>query len=283
MAFNSPLRYPGGKNKLSKFISAICIKNNITTHYIEPYAGGAAIALHLLFNGYVKNITINDMDRSVYAFWYTVLNNTQKLCNRIEQTKITVKNWYDIKEIQRDKQNASLFDLGFSTFFLNRTNYSGILGGGMLGGVDQNGKNKIDCRFNKKELITRIKKIQKYKKHIHLSNYDALYLVKNIQKKINHKNILYYFDPPYYVKGASLYMNYYKTKDHEELAKTIKKIKNAKWIMTYDNTPKIIDLYRDYRKKKYTLYHTANQIHRGKEILFFSNNLKQISLNFMHN
>ena len=273
---NSPLRYPGGKNKLSKFIASICMENNISDHYVEPYAGGSAVALHLLFNRYVKKVTINDMDRSIYAFWYSILNNTKKFCNRIEQTKVTIKNWHEEKEIQKNKNDESLFDLGFSTFFLNRTNYSGIIDGGVLGGVGQQSQYKIDCRFNKKDLIDRIEKISKFKNKIQISNMDALILINKNQKRSFKKNILYYFDPPYYIKGMSLYMNYYKNNDHENLAKTIKKIQGSRWIMTYDNTPKILNLYKHYKNKKYSLYHTANYIHRGKEILFFSKNINHI-------
>ena len=85
--FYSPLRYPGGKNKLSKFISKICIDNNINGHYVEPYAGGASVALHLLIENRIKKITINDYDRSIYAFWHSVLWDTNKLCGLIEKNR----------------------------------------------------------------------------------------------------------------------------------------------------------------------------------------------------
>ena len=151
MTFNSPLRYPGGKSKLEKFVASVCDLNNITDHYIEPYAGGASIALHLLFNGHVKRVTINDLNLSLYAFWNSVLNHAEKFCTLIENTEIDIKNWKQLKGIQKNK-TANLFELGFSTFFLNRTNHSGILDGGIIGGVNQNGKYKIGCRFNKKKI-----------------------------------------------------------------------------------------------------------------------------------
>ena len=200
MTFNSPLRYPGGKNKLSRFIASICEKNDVTGHYVEPYAGGASVALYLLLNGYVEEITINDLDRSVYAFWHSILNHPLKFCNRIENVDITIKNWKKFKKIQNNKKRSSLFELGFSTFFLNRTNYSGILNGGMIGGINQISDYAIDCRFNKKELIQRIKRISKYKNKIHIHNLDALSLIKKIQRKSINQNMIFYFDPPYYFK-----------------------------------------------------------------------------------
>ena len=278
MTFYSPLRYLGGKNKLAKFIAAICHENGITDHYVEPYAGGASVALHLLFNNYVKHITINDLDKSIYAFWYAVLHNNKKLCNRIEKTPITIENWKAAKKIQKNKNTAPLFELGFSTFFLNRTNYSGVINGGMLGGINQNGRYLIDCRFNKKELIRRIKAIGKKKDKINLRNMDAVKLIKDIQNSPEYAKTIYYFDPPYYLKGASLYMNHYKSDDHKILANVIRKIKKAKWLVTYDNVPQIIDIYGSNQSRKYMLYHSAHRIHKGREIMIFSKNLKQIPM-----
>ena len=274
--FYSPLRYPGGKNKLAKFIAKICVDNQINGHYVEPYAGGASVALYLLLENKVVEITINDFDRSVYAFWHSVIKNTKKLCDLIENTEITLENWEKAKEIQRNKKKAKLLDLGFSTFFLNRTNISGILNAGLIGGKSQNGKYKMDCRFNKKELIKKIKVIAKQKKRIHLYNLDALELIKKIQADHQELQTIFYFDPPYYLKGQSLYINYYKHEDHEEVSEAIKQIKNIHWIVSYDNTAEIKKIYKWVSKNKqreYSLIHTALFAREGKEILFFSKNL----------
>jgi DNA adenine methylase len=273
MKFYSPLRYPGGKNKLAKFIALICEKNNINGHYIEPYAGGASVALHLLINGYVKEITINDLDRAIFAFWYSILNDTENFCNKIRDTDITVKNWEKFKAINKDKNKASLFDLGFATFFLNRTNYSGIIDGGIIGGVDQKGNYKIDCRFNKEDLIERIELIARYKNSINLYNLDALDLIDKIQEEKGNKNSIFYFDPPYYLKGPSLYMNHYKKDDHKEVSKKIQRMRDVKWIVSYDNTPEIKKLYLNSKKKEYSFFHTAYEIREGREILFSSEGL----------
>lgn len=273
MKFYSPLRYPGGKNRLAKFIALICEKNNINGHYVEPYAGGTSVALYLLLNKYVKEITINDFDKAIYAFWYAILNDTEKFFRKIKRTKITIENWKKFKAVQSNKGNATLFGLGFSTFFLNRTNRSGVINGGAIGGEAQDGKYKIDCRFNKKDLIERIKLIVSHKRNIHLYNLDALELIKKIQRENINRNTIFYFDPPYYLKGPSLYMNYYNKDDHEKVSEEIKKIRNARCIVSYDNVPEIKKLYLNLKKREYTVKHTAYEIREGKEILFFSNNL----------
>jgi len=271
MRFYSPLRYPGGKNKLSKFIASICKENNIDGHYVEPYAGGASIALHLLFNGHVGEVTINDYDKAIYAFWYSVLKDTEKFCRKIRNTEVSIKSWRKQKKIQNNKDNEkNLLKLGFSTFFLNRTNYSGIVDGGMIGGALQSGEYKIYCRFNKEELIDRIRFIAIHRKHIHLENLDALDLVRKIKKN---KNTVFYFDPPYYLKGPSLYMDHYEHSDHKSVSAKIRKIKNARWIVSYDNTPEIKKMYASCFKKEFTFFHTAYKARVGKEVLFFSDNI----------
>lgn len=272
--FYSPLRYPGGKNRLAKSIAKICIENNINGHYIEPYAGGASIALNLLIEKKIKRITINDYDRSIYAFWYCVLNRTNKLCSLIKNTEINIVNWRKQKNVQKQKNEIDLLKLGFSAFFLNRTNYSGIINAGAIGGLAQKGIYKIDCRFNKIELIKKIKLIAKYKKQIKLYNLDAVKLIKNQRRNPNKEKAIFYFDPPYYLKGSSLYMNYYKKNEHKKVSEEIRKIKNAHWIITYDDNEEIRKIYQWVNKNiEYQLKHFAYKAKLGKELMFFSDSL----------
>lgn len=272
--FYSPLRYPGGKNRLSAFIARLCVDNKINGHYVEPYSGGASVALFLLFEGFVEKITINDKDRSIYAFWHSVLNNRKKLCLMIENAEFTIEEWRKQYEIQTRKKSANLLKLGFSTFYLNRTNRSGIIKAGVMGGVEQKGNFKMDCRFNKEVLISRINKIAKNKKNIRLYKKDAIKLIDKIQIEAENENVIFYFDPPYYLKASSLYMNYYKDKNHENVSNKIKSIKNIKWVVSYDNVDEIKKLYVGYSKKEFSFKHMAYESREGKEILFFSKNLE---------
>jgi DNA adenine methylase len=275
MKHYSPLRYPGGKNKLSAFIAKICIDNKINGHYVEPYSGGASVALFLLLEGFVSRITINDKDRSIYAFWHSVLNNSEALCNLIEQIEFTIPEWRIQKEVQTRKEKASLLELGFSTFYLNRTNRSGIINAGVIGGIEQNGNYLMDCRFNKYELIERIKAIAKRRKDIRLYKKDAIKLIDKIQNEATDNNVIFYFDPPYYLKASTLYMNHYQDDNHKIVSEKIKAIRNIKWIVSYDNVPQIKELYSDCLRKEYSFKHTAYNSRDGQEILFFSSRLKQ--------
>lgn len=266
----SPLRYPGGKNCIFPFVSNFFYENNlIGINYAEPYAGGAGLALRLLFEEYVNKIYINDFDKSIYAFWVTVLNNTDKFCDWIENVEISIENWQAFKAIQTDLNNASTFELAKSTFFLNRTNISGVIKGGVIGGQKQRGKYKIDARFNKTDLISKIQRIHSFKKRIILSNSDGIKFVKNIEKK--QEDIFLYLDPPYYKKGADLYMNFYRDQDHQKLAKYVKRL-HKRWMISYDNQDFILNLYAQEPKLIYQLSQcTSNRT--GDEILIFSNKL----------
>lgn len=274
MDFFSPLRYPGGKGKVSDFFQKVFLANNILDGtYVEPYVGGGSVALSLLFNEYVQNIIINDKDKSIYAFWHSVICDTESLCRLIFNTPVTMEIWQKQKEIQKNKENSGLLELGFSTFFLNRTNRSGILSGGVIGGNEQTGNYKIDARYKKQELINRIEHISEYAERIQIFNEDAVTLTQRLQN-ILPNNTLFYFDPPYYVKGKGLYLNYYNDEDHQNIANTIANIGNQKWIVTYDCVPFITNLYNRYRQKRFELNYSANKVSKGKEIMIFSDDLE---------
>jgi len=268
--FYSPLRYPGGKNCIFSFTSSFFYENDLLgCSYAEPYAGGSGLALRLLFEGYVEHIYINDLDKFIYSFWKTILNHSDEFCSWIDKVEVTIKNWDTFKKIQQNCDKYNEFELAQSAFFLNRTNISGVLKGGVIGGKEQKGKYKINARFNKSDLIERIHNISNVSNRITISNLDGLKFIKEMDKK--KEEIFIYLDPPYYQKGFDLYMNFYKENDHKKLSKAVNKI-SKKWMVSYDNQEFIINLYKEHRKIKYRLSQSAsNRI--GDEIIVFSNSL----------
>ncbi len=265
--FCSPLRYPGGKNCIFPFVSRLFYENGLLgSAYAEPYAGGAGLALRLLFEEYVERIYINDLDRSIYAFWSSVLKSPDQFCNWIENVDVSIDSWHKYKAIQNEAKSEDLWELAKSTFFLNRTNVSGVIKGGVIGGYSQNGKYKIDARFRKSDLIARIEKIAQFKNRIAVSNLDGLAFVRKMDRKT--EDIFIYLDPPYYQKGADLYMNFYSKKDHEHLSNYIHKMRK-KWMVSYDHHDFIHNLYASEKKIVYRLSQSAsNRV--GDEILIFS-------------
>ncbi|WP_421988542.1 DNA adenine methylase [Roseococcus sp.] len=270
MQFNAPLRYPGGKARLSQYVIDLMKLNNLVGgHYVEPYAGGAAIGLTLLYLEYANHIHLNDLNRAVFAFWHSVLNETEELCRRIKDRPITLDERKKQKSIQLDKSSSGV-DLGFSTFFLNRTNRSGIISGGVIGGNNQIGEWKIDARYKKDDLIDRIQKISAYRSRITLTNLDAEIYINDILPNLPDKTLVY-LDPPYYTKGKKLYQNHYKHGDHAGIARSVASIRQ-KWIVSYDNTKEITDLYSAYEQEHFSLVWSARSRYEGAEIMIFGPN-----------
>ena len=277
----SPLRYPGGKACIFKFMTKLFEENNLVgIDYAEPYAGGAGLALKLMMEEYVGDIYINDLDPSIYAFWNAILTRPDDFCKWIEDVPVTVEQWHYYKKIHSDYKTVDSFELAKSTFFLNRTNVSGVITGGIIGGIKQEGKYKIGVRFNKQDLISRIYDISMFSKRIHLYNMDGVDFVKDLERM--RRSIFIYLDPPYYKKGSELYMNAFQDEDHRILATNVKKLKKN-WIISYDNQDFIVQLYEEEPKVMYQLSQcTSNRI--GDEVVIFDKRLhKENSISQLKN
>ncbi|RZJ81424.1 MAG: DNA adenine methylase [Flavobacterium sp.] len=273
----SPLRYPGGKACLTSFITNLANRNGVNGGtYIELYAGGAGAALNLLYNGVFNRIHINDYDYSIYSFWHSVLHETTAFIKLIEDTPVNLEEWRRQKAIFSEGRNNDQLTLGFSTFYLNRTNRSGIIfKAGPIGGYEQKGNYLIDVRFNKKGLIERINKIASFAQYIHLTNDDATEIIRDISQI--HDNLgssFLYLDPPYYYKGKQLYLNNYGHEGHQSLANEMAQVNaDLKWLISYDNANEIIEMYPHKNLATFNLNYTLQEKRFGSELLIFSDNL----------
>lgn len=269
----SPLRYPGGKGKLARFVADVIRLNGLEDGlYVEPYAGGAAVALELLLTGVVRRIAINDFSRPVYTFWVAVLEHPQELARLIRETAVSMETRDRAKRVLLGG-DAHGMDLAFATFFLNRTNRSGILNGGAIGGIDQTGPWKIDARYNKEELIYRISKISKMRRRISLTNLDAIEFISS-QNSTWPSRTLVYLDPPYYEKGRDLYYNFYNHQDHVAVALAAAQLRHVRWMVSYDDVAPIHLMYEQAPCLRYTIGYSARERGRGTEAMFFSAGLQ---------
>lgn len=271
--YKTPLRYPGGKQRLAPFIREILEKNGLSGgEYAEPYAGGAGIAIDLLLSGKVRRIHLNDSSRAVYSFWYSILHHTDAFCRRIKTSPMTVGEWRRQKAILAQPSKATVLDLGYSLFFLNRCNRSGIPAGGLIGGLGQEGKWKMDARFPRQELVARIRAIAAKKSDIVVKNWDA---EKFIRKHIPllPKNSLIYCDPPYFHQARRLYLNHYKPSDHARIAMVIQRELRLPWLVSYDGVAEIRNFYSKRKSFIYDLQYHAGRAYKGKEIFVFSDDL----------
>ena len=274
MPFYTPLRYPGGKRRLLAFVARLLEINQLwNVQYVEPCAGGASLALALLYEEHASRIHINDLSRPVFAFWHTALNDTEHLCRRIEDTPITMDEWYRQRAVYENSEVCDLSDLGFATFFLNRTNRSGIIGGGVIGGKKQTGKWKIDSRFTKEELIRRIRRVGRFRNRIHVYQQDALDFTNNIVAGLE-GNVLAFYDPPYIEKGNLLYLDNYELAGHHRLANRLQRL-NHPWIVTYDYAAAVTNnLFPNSRCLSFELSYSAQHRGRGREAMFIANRLQ---------
>lgn len=273
---DTPLRYPGGKTKLYKKISTLINLNMNKKNciYVEPFAGGSGLALRLLFRENVDYLVLNDIDYGIYSFWNSCLNHTDELCQMINDCNITIENWNIQKAIYNSPKTFSKLQVGFATFFLNRCNVSGVIKGGVIGGIDQHGKYKIDARFNKDELINKIQKIGQYRDRIEFHNMDADIFLRNRLSMYNCTELFLNIDPPYVKKGAMLYENSFNLNDHTQLFNTIQSLDyNYKWVVTYDECDFISSLYHNFRQEIITLNYSAGKTKSGNEYIIYGNSI----------
>lgn len=270
-SFVTPLRYPGGKGRLGAWLAELLEHNGLTGGlYVEPYAGGAGAAMYLLANDHVERIAINDIDPVVHAFWWAVLNDTERLVDLVMETPVTMDTWHQQREVIATAAQHDLTTLGFATFFLNRTNRSGMIKGGVIGGQKQAGKYLIDARYKKEQLGGRIARIGAMRDRIHLFNVDALALLNHPELDLNCRSLVY-LDPPYYEKGSQLYRNHYKPDDHQEIAQAVMAI-NTPWLVTYDNCDEIKALYSEAQGVEFSLHYSTHMLRpKATEAMFYGN------------
>lgn len=289
----TPFRYPGGKTQLYDFVNHTLEINNIKHGtYVEPFAGGSGISIKLLANHDVENIWMNDYDPSIFSVWYAILNSPSELISllmtapfdysdtKTDDTK-NIEFWKNVKTIhETEKHNPYSIQNAFSTLFLNRTNRSGIITGGPVGGFTQ-ANIKISSRYNKETLKSKIEAIYAMRDHITLTNFDSISNGDEF-KSLDTSSTFIFFDPPYFNQGSNLYYSSFDEIDHIKMRETIESLSNYKSITTYDNTNEIKDIYNGFPQKyEYSLNYSANNKRRGKfkEVMFANSNTKLESFN----
>ena len=266
--FFSPLRYPGGKGKVEPFMELLIKQaGHFGGTYVEPFAGGAGIALELLEKEIVNEIVINDLDKGIYSFWRAILTETNRFIDDIRNVELTVNEWNRQRQVIDDCRRYS-YELGFATFYMNRTNRSGIIKGGVIGGMEQAGIWKMNARFNREGLIERINKIAEKKRHIHLYNKDVSSFVLNYLPRYQ-QNAFVYFDPPYFEKGKQLYLNFFSYNDHVRIERMINNHVNCDWVITYDDVKEIADIYQNHILRRIDLNYSVAVKRKASEIIVF--------------
>ena len=274
-ATETPLRYPGGKSQVYEQIASILSLNNVSQRtYVEPFAGGAGLALKLLLRGDVPAIVLNDIDPAIANFWLTVLSTPNYLCDRLVETPVDVSSWFEQRAIYEDDSLKWTPQHAFATLFLNRTSRSGILRGGPIGGRSQSGSTKIDARLTPvtiKNLRSKIEKISRYRDRITIHSKDAVELLQDLSHEKDEYFI--YADPPYITKGAALYHNSFTQEDHRRFGAAVMEC-HCPFIVSYDEHPLACEIYERLRMRPLVLRYSLNRRQRTQEYLFFSRDLQ---------
>ena len=264
----SPLRYPGGKSALAGLFADIIADLALTTPvYVEPYAGGAGAGIALLREGVVDKLVVNDIDPAVHAFWVAITEHNAEFVDRVHNVELTVEEWRHQRDVYRASHEDDLVELGFAFFYLNRTNRSGVLNAGVIGGQDQTGNYKIDARFNRDTLAERLASIGDLAARIEVSDLDGRSVIRNYQ---DDPSAFLYIDPPYVQAGSQLYLNAFEGRDHEALAQVVHQVAAAHWLMTYDNATLIQRLYADRFQCLLEMNYSARYPGRARELLIAS-------------
>ena len=267
----TPIRYPGGKTKLYPEIRAILEMNDLLGRpYAELFAGGAGLAIKLLLKGDVSSIVINDYDRAVYCMWDAIVNHAEEMCEFIDSAVLDIETWKKVRDMYQNHDGVGDFELGKAAFYLNRTNVSGILSGGVIGGLEQTGNYKMDVRFNRKTLKKKIMDIAARRDDIEVTRLDA---EDFIDDRMGDSELFAYLDPPYVQKGPGLYRSAFDEAKHRSLARKVGDAR-SKWVVTYDADDLIDDIYGNYERGDLEISYTANVKTVGKEKIILGPGLK---------
>lgn len=264
----TPLRYPGGKTRLTGFLRRIVETAGWgDCTYVEPFAGGAGAGLSLLHEAVVPRIVINDLDPSIHAFWTAVTQHSKSFLARFDATPVTLEEWHQQRDVYRVGDASDPVSLGFATFYLNRTNRSGVINAGVIGGQSQGGRYRLDARFNRTELRSKLEWIGSFADRITVSNRDGLELLADA---VESDQVFCYIDPPYFDKGAFLYMNAFAEASHSALATLLRASRSARWVLTYDDVPQIRKLYLGLYQGTFSLPYSAHKAVLAKERMVLS-------------
>lgn len=267
----SPFRYPGGKAFLSEYLRGQLPKIDAgkSIGFVEPFCGGAGAALNLLADGCVNHLHLNDADIRIHSAWHAMLFESERFIDAIRTTPLTMPEWYAQQKVVTSPASSSYsFELGFATFFMNRTTHSGIIEkAGPIGGYNQTGRWKIDARFNRDKLAKQIEWLGANQERISLSNLDALSFINRTRKTVDLSTTLFFIDPPYVKVGGRLYYNGMNEAKHIALSDVLVSGAIPHWVLTYDDAPLIREIYSSAKMARISVNYSLQNKRKENELL----------------
>ena len=240
----SPLRYPGGKRRLVPYVAAaLRAAGKRPELMVEPFAGGASVGLELLDFGFVERIALGDLDPYVIAFWQTVFEDTDWLCEQVASVPLDLATW----EWMKTARFTSRRSRALACLYLNRTSFNGALHrrAGPIGGKSQTSDYDIGCRFPRERLVQRIRRCAALADRVELISCDDAMKVVNTTRELARQNgwdVFFYLDPPFWAKSQYLYRHTFTRTMHTQLAKSLRWLEDP-YLLSYDPAPAIAALY----------------------------------------
>jgi DNA adenine methylase len=260
----SPLRYPGGKSRAVQFLSSHIPPFK---EFRDVFFGGGSLSFHLLQNHQGKTFTASDLNFDLYTFWSQLSIDPDTLIHGIQHVydRYREKDGKKLFEQVCARRNKKLSPLqrAIDFYVLNRISFSGVVDSGGYSAAAFAGRftqSAVDRLFQVAPLINQIE--------LRHEDYASLLLSPG-------REVVIFLDPPYYSATRSkLYGRKGRLHtgfDHQLLFENLKKCRH-KWLITYDNSDLIRDLYKDYDQLNWQLqYGMTNKVATSQNELLIAN------------
>lgn len=220
-------RYPGGKSRIVKEIRKRMESRGFLSgdSFHDVFVGGGSVLLHVAGWFPRSPLFANDIDPWINSFWEVVVGPKSQFNEFLEKLRITPT--VDSFVLLRNSAPDNRLDRAFRAVFFNRTTFSGMFTSGPIGGYNQTGRWKIDCRYNHKAMVSAMLYMReklRLDERLHVTGIDAVSYVSGVDDGFM------YLDPPYMGQGKALYR---EAVDHHSLAQILRNKK--KWLLTYDD------------------------------------------------
>ena len=273
MKYTTPLRYPGGKSRAIKFLSQHLPK---IESYREPFLGGGSMALYVTQTYPNTDVWVNDLYYPLYAFWMTLRDHGQQLCDDLRELKTELGENEDAHreafENAKDKLNNDIYESGFNFYVANKCSFSGLTANSSFS--KQASRQNFTFRG-----IDKLPALSELIQGWRITNHSY-------EEMLYGRNAFVFLDPPYAIKD-NLYGNkgdMHKSFDHEWFAAQAC-ASEQDCMITYNSELFIKDRFPDWYQKDWDLTYTMRSSgtytkdqKKRKELLLLNYEQQQTSL-----
>lgn len=239
--------YIGGKFYLLKKLVQLIPEHET---YVEVFGGAGTLLLNKPPN---RVEVFNDIDGDLIDLFIVVRDKPEEFVRKFRwllYSRELNRLWSRDIETNDPVERAARF------YYVIRSSFSGSWGAGW-----SFTRNKPQSFFNSLETIDLI---AKRLKRVHIENLDFRKCIKIWDSP----STFFFLDPPYFDKHQ--YRKNLTTQDHLDLRDILGKV-NGKWLLTYNDHPKIRELYKSFKIQKAMMIKTASLAESGSQRKRFAN------------